>query len=75
MAKALYGHLAATDPRLVWENDRLRSRVAALEAEVARLSEELALAARTGSAGAPDQHRLVDSLDAPEEDLLRPVLA
>lgn len=42
MAKALYGHLVNTDARLVWENDRLRARVADLEAEVERLSLELA---------------------------------
>jgi len=33
MAKALFGHLTAVDPRLVAEIARLRSRVAELEAE------------------------------------------
>lgn len=47
MAKALYGHLAHRDPTLVWENDRLRARVAQLEAEVERLTLELAPAAET----------------------------
>jgi cell division protein FtsB len=42
MAKALYGHLAHRDSTLVWENDRLRARVAQLEAEVERLTLELA---------------------------------
>jgi len=50
MAKALHGHFATNDARLGWENDRLRSRIAELETEVARLTakpaasvEELAL--------------------------------
>jgi hypothetical protein len=44
MAKALYGHLAAHDPRLAWENDRLRARITELEATVERLTLELAAA-------------------------------
>lgn len=40
MAKALYGHMAIADGRLVAEVRRLRGRVADLEAEVARLREE-----------------------------------
>jgi hypothetical protein len=54
MAKALYGHLAANDPRLAWENDRLRARVADLEATVERLSIELA-AATTAASDALDE--------------------
>ena len=37
MAKALYGHLTAPDPRLAAEIARLRLRVAELEAENAAL--------------------------------------
>lgn len=33
MAKALYGHMTAPDPRLVAELTRLRSRIIELEAE------------------------------------------
>jgi uncharacterized small protein (DUF1192 family) len=41
MAKALFGHVGAgTDLRLVDEVRRLRSRVTALEAELARLQAE-----------------------------------
>lgn len=42
MAKALIGHLNSDlrDPRLAAENARLRTRVADLEAQVRRLSEE-----------------------------------
>lgn len=45
MAKALYGHLTTSDPMLALENARLRTRVAALLAEVERLSLELAAVA------------------------------
>jgi len=45
MAKALYGHVVGGDPTARWENDRLRARVAELEAEVERLTLELAAAA------------------------------
>lgn len=37
MAKALYGNLTGRDPLLVNEVMRLRSRIAELESEVARL--------------------------------------
>ena len=40
MAKALIGHLPASDPHQVHEVARLRRRVAELEAMVTRLSEE-----------------------------------
>jgi hypothetical protein len=37
MAKALFGHVGATDPRLVDEVRRLRVRIGELEAELARV--------------------------------------
>lgn len=37
MAKALYGHMAAVDPRLFDEISRLRARVHELEEQVAHL--------------------------------------
>ena len=66
MAKALYGHLAGNDARLIWENDRLRARVAKLENEVERLTLELAASS----------HHLIDELDERSiADGLRPALA
>jgi cell division protein FtsB len=43
MAKALYGHLGGTDARLMHEIQRLRARVADLEAQVEQLELERAL--------------------------------
>lgn len=64
MAKALYGHLAASDPRLAWENDRLRARVAELQATVDRLAAELAAATAVPALDdALAGVRLVDDLD------------
>jgi hypothetical protein len=40
MAKAILGHVGGPDPRLLAEVARLRRRVAELEAEVLRLTEE-----------------------------------
>lgn len=37
MAKALFGHVGATDPRMVQEMRRLQQRVRDLEDEVGRL--------------------------------------
>lgn len=37
MAKALFGHVGGSDPRMVQEVRRLRNRVRDLEAEVSRL--------------------------------------
>lgn len=48
MAKALFGHVGGSDPRLVTEVQRLRRRVSDLEAEVLRLqaaNDDLAQAA------------------------------
>lgn len=41
MAKAIYGHFVHPSATLAWENERLRARVAALEAELQRLTLEL----------------------------------
>ncbi len=68
MAKALYGHLYQNDARLVWENDRLRARIAKLEDEVERLTLELA----------SSSHVLIDALELEERSIseeLRPALA
>jgi hypothetical protein len=40
MAKALYGHLSAADPRLIAEIGRLRARVSELESLVEHLEVE-----------------------------------
>ena len=49
MAKALFGHVGAPDPRIVSEMRRLQQRVRDLEAELVRLQEENdALAAGEG---------------------------
>jgi len=49
MAKALFGHVVAPDPRMVSEMRRLQQRVRDLEAELVRLQEENdALAAGVG---------------------------
>ena len=40
MAKALLGHVGGTDPRLLEEARRLRTRVRDLEAQVMRLKDE-----------------------------------
>jgi hypothetical protein len=40
MAKALLGHVGGTDPRLLEEARRLRTRVRDLEAQVVRLKDE-----------------------------------
>ena len=71
MAKALYGHLANTDHTLVWENARLRARVAQLQAEVERLTLELA------AANAPALATVADDLDLDGEAArgLHPALA
>ncbi|MBE3000083.1 hypothetical protein IDM40_15390 [Nocardiopsis sp. HNM0947] len=37
MAKALFGHVGGSDPRMVQEMRRLQNRVRDLEAEVSRL--------------------------------------
>jgi hypothetical protein len=37
MAKALFGHVGGSDPRLVDEVRRLRGRIVELEAELARV--------------------------------------
>ncbi len=44
MAKALYGHLAAADPRLLAEIGRLRARVRELEQLVDQLEFERGIA-------------------------------
>jgi len=71
MAKALYGHLVGNDPRLTWENDRLRARIAVLEAEVERLSLELAAVAGPEL----EEISLGEALGAVESLHLRPSLA
>jgi cell division protein FtsB len=40
MAKALFGHVGGSDPRMVSEMRRLQQRVRDLEAELMRLQEE-----------------------------------
>ena len=40
MAKALFGHVGGSDPRIVSEMRRLQQRVRDLEAELVRLQEE-----------------------------------
>ena len=40
MAKALFGHVGGSDPRIVSEMRRLQQRVRDLEAELMRLQEE-----------------------------------
>jgi hypothetical protein len=40
MAKALFGHVGVSDPRMVSEMRRLQQRVRDLEAELTRLQEE-----------------------------------
>ena len=40
MAKALFGHVGAPDPRMVSEMRRLQQRVRDLEAELTRLQEQ-----------------------------------
>ena len=63
MAKALYGHAVGGDPTARWENDRLRARVAELEAQVERLTLELAASAQ------------MVTPDMPSAETLTPVLA
>ena len=71
MAKALYGYLASTDHLVRWENERLRARVAELQAEVERLSIELA------AASDPTVVSVTDELarDGDASLTLRPALA
>lgn len=71
MAKALYGHFATRETVLLWENDRLRARVAQLESEVERLSLELA----ASSVGMPVGMPLAETLAEVTGDRLRPALA
>jgi hypothetical protein len=40
MAKALFGHVGGSDPRMISEMRRLQQRVRDLEAELVRLQEE-----------------------------------
>lgn len=71
MAKALYGHLANTDNTVRWENERLRARVAQLQAEVERLTLELA------AADPPALATVADDIDLDSEAArgLHPALA
>ncbi len=71
MAKALYGYLASTDHQVRWENERLRARVAELQAEVERLTIELA------AVGDPTMVSVADelALDGEASLTLRPALA
>ena len=71
MAKALYGHLASTDQLVRWENERLRARVAQLQAEVDRLTVELAAATGPALVGVAEDL----SLDGESSLELRPALA
>ena len=75
MAKALYGHLAGNDAVLRWENERLRSRVADLEAEVERLALELAAASHSELAVVVTQEHLAEGFGRDAEYGLRPALA
>ncbi len=71
MAKALYGHLVRNDARLVWENDRLRARVADLEVAVERLSLELAAASEVVTQDMPRLETFTEDRD----EHRRPALA
>jgi uncharacterized small protein (DUF1192 family) len=75
MAKALYGHLAGNDAVLRWENERLRSRVAQLEAEVERLALELASTSDPALAVVVADEQAVDEFGHDAEYGLRPALA
>jgi len=54
MAKALLGHVAAVDHRMVAEMRRLKQRVVDLEAYVSRLEDENAALAARGNFGTAD---------------------
>lgn len=75
MAKALYGHLAGNDAVLRWENERLRSRIADLQAEVERLSLELAAASQPEFAVVVADGQGAEGFGADAEYGLRPALA
>lgn len=71
MAKALYGYLAGTDHQVRWENERLRARVAELQAEVERLTIELAAVGDATMVSVADEL----ALDGEASLTLRPALA
>ena len=68
MAKALLGHVAAVDHRMVAEMRRLKQRVVDLEAYVARLEDENAALAARSNFGTADS---LDSELRSELDLAR----
>ncbi|MCY9787813.1 MULTISPECIES: hypothetical protein [Nocardiopsis] len=58
MAKALFGHVGGSDPRMVQEMRRLQNRVRDLEAEVSRLqarNDQLSMAVSDVAVSATDR--------------------
>ncbi|MEV2276308.1 hypothetical protein ACIBFB_15010 [Nocardiopsis sp. NPDC050513] len=58
MAKALFGHVGGSDPRMVQEMRRLQNRVRDLEAEISRLqarNDQLSMAVTDVAVSATDR--------------------
>ncbi len=58
MAKALFGHVGVSDPRMVSEVRRLQNRVRDLEDEISRLqarNDQLSMAVTDAASGAADR--------------------